>query len=165
LEVKNHCPFFTNSFHGGKGSKNKGGKKKRFTIGFMPFDEKLNGVFAHYVPQLQLEMLCLGPECQSAVMVRQTATAGAILLRMHRDDDWIDEMLYWLHRFQQDYVEPKKPPPKNFFWESPNQIDRSRYRRFVNKTNEIRNSRVEVIARIHNDEIQRMGDHSSLFLD
>ena len=165
LEVKNHCPFFSSSFHSGKGTKNKSGVRKRFTIGSMPFDDKSNGVFAHYVPQLQLEMLCVGPECQSAVMIRQTATAGAVILRMHRDNEWIEEMLYWLHRFQLDYVEPKKPPPKNFFWDSPNLSDRAQYRRFVNKTKEIRNSRVELVARIHNDEIQRMGDHTSLFLD
>ena len=165
LEVKNHCPFFSNSFHNGKGIKNKGGVRKRFTIGSMPFDDKSNGVFAHYVPQLQLEMLCVGPECQSAVMIRQTATAGAIILRMHRDNEWIEEMLYWLHRFQLDFVESKKPPPKNFFWDAPNLNDRARYRRFANRTKEIRNSRVELVARIHNDEIQRMGDHASLFLD
>ncbi len=165
LEVKNHCPFFSNSFHNGKSVKNKGGVRKRFTIGSMPFDDKSNGVFAHYVPQLQLEMLCVGPECESAVMIRQTATAGAIILRMHRDNEWIEEMLYWLHRFQLDFVESKKPPPKNFFWDAPNLNDRARYRRFANKTKEIRNSRVELVARIHNGEIQRMGDHTSLFLD
>jgi hypothetical protein len=165
LEVKNHCPFFSNSFPGKKGSKNRGGVRKRFSLSSMPFDDKSNGVFAHYVPQLQLEMLCVGPECHSAVMIRQTATAGAVILRMHRDNEWIEEMLYWLHRFQLDYVEPKKPPPRNFFWDTPNHIDRARYRRFVNKTKEIRNSRVELVARIHNEDIQRMGDHTSLFLD
>jgi hypothetical protein len=73
--------------------------------------------------------------------------------------------VYWLHRFQIDFVEPKKPPPKNFFWDSLNPTDRARYRRFVNNTNAIRTSRVEVVAHIQNDEIQRMGDNASLFLD
>lgn len=164
LEVKNHCPFFGNS-HLGKG-KNKGGKRKRFTIGCMPLDDdKGHGIFAHYVPQLQLEMLCLGPDCRSAIMIRQTATAGALVLRMHRDDEWIDEMLYWLHRFHIDFVEKNTPPSKNFFWNSQNLEDRARYRRFANKTNEIRTSRVEVVRRIHNDDIQRMGEDAALFLD
>ena len=164
LEVKNHCPFFSNSFLG-KG-KNKGGKKKRFTIGYMPLDDgKGHGIFAHYVPQLQLEMLCLGPDCKSAVMIRQTATAGALVLRMHRDDEWINEMLYWLHRFHIDFVEKNVPPPKNFFWNSPDKDERARYRSFANKTNEIRTSRVEVVRRIHNDDIQRMGNDAALFLD
>jgi hypothetical protein len=164
LEVKNHCPFFGNS-HIGNG-KNKGGKRKRFIIGCMPLDDdKGHGIFMHYVPQLQLEMLCLGPECRSAIMIRQTATAGALVLRMHRDDEWVDEMLHWLHRFHIDFVKKNTPPPKNFFWNSSNKEDRARYRRFANKTKEIRTSRVEVVRRIHNDDIQRMGDDAALFLD
>jgi hypothetical protein len=110
-------------------------------------------VVAHYAPQLQLEMLCVGPECQSAVMIRQTETAGAIIFTMHRDNKWIDS------------VEAKKPPLKNIFWDSHNMNDRSRYLRFAKKTKEIRNSPVALVARIHNDEIQRIGDHTSLFLD
>lgn len=164
LEVKNHCPFYVNSFHGK--AKNSGGKMKRFGVGSRPFDDdKSNGVFSHYVPQLQMEMLCLGPDCRSAVMVRQTATIGALILRMHRDDEWIEEMLYWLHRFHIDFVEKDLPPPKNFFWDAVGKEDRARYRRFVNKTKEIRNSLVEIVARIPNDEVQRMGEDAPLFLD
>jgi hypothetical protein len=155
LEVKNHCPFYTNS-----------GKMKRFAVGSRPFDDtKGNGVFSHYVPQLQMEMLCLGPDCRSAVMVRQTATVGALVLRMHRDDEWIEEMLYWVHRFHLDYVDTGRPPPRNFFWDAAEREDRARYRRFVNKTKEIRNSKVEIVGRIPNDEVQRMGEDAPLFLD
>jgi hypothetical protein len=117
------------------------------------------------VPQLQLEMYCLGPDCRSAVMVRQTATVGALVLRMYRDDEWIDEMIYFLHRFHIDYVDANKPPPKNFFWQSSDQELRARYRRFVNKTLEIRNNKVDVVGRIPNEDVQRMGGAASLFLD
>lgn len=165
LEVKNHCPFYSNSF-GRVKSKNKGGKRKRFSVGSQSFErDKTNGVFSHYIPQLQLEMFCLGPECKSAVMVRQTATSGALVLRMHRDDDWIEEMIYWLHRFHLDFVDKDKPPPKNFFWNATDSEERSRYRRFVNKTKEIRTSHVDIVGHVLNDEVQRMSGEASLFLD
>ena len=158
LEVKNHCPFYRES----RNKKHPGGKRPRFQLGMQSLS---GGIFAHHVPQLQMEMLCLGPDCRSAVLVRQTATAGAIVLRMHRDDDWIAEMLYWLHQFQIQYVERNRPPPQNFFWNAVDGQDRLRYRMFVNKTNEIRNSRVEVVGVVPNDRLQRSDDHSPLFLD
>jgi hypothetical protein len=117
------------------------------------------------VPQLQLEMYCLGPDCRSAVMVRQTATVGALVLRMHRDDEWIDEMIYFLHRFHIDYVDANEPPPKNFFWQTSDQELRARYRRFVNTTLYVRNNKVDVMGRIPNEDVQRMGGDASLFLD
>jgi hypothetical protein len=158
LEVKNHCPFYTNKVPG----KNKGGIVKRFFLGSQPID---GGVFPHYVPQLQLEMLCVGPDCRSAVMIRQTATHGALILRMHRDDEWIKEMLYWLHRFHEDFVDPNHPPPKNFFWNASKAEDRARYRRFVNRTKQIRHEKVEIIGQIDNAMIQRSEELPPLFLD
>jgi len=157
LEVKNHCPFFSN-----RGRKRKSGRIKRFSIGDRPFDDKY-GVFSQYIPQLQMEMLCLGPECRSAAMVRQTATQGALILRMQRDDEWIDEMLYWLHRFQLDFVERSKPPPTDFFWDGERE-DRSRYRRFVNRTLELR-GKVKVVSRIPNEMVQRLEEDAPMFLD
>lgn len=158
LEVKNHCPFYTNKVPG----KNKGGSVKRFFLGSQPID---GGVFPHYVPQLQLEMLCVGTNCRSAVMIRQTATHGALILRMHRDDEWIKEMLYWLQRFHEDFVDPNRPPPKNFFWDASKAEDRARYRRFVNRTNQIRHEKVEIVCQIDNAMIQRCEQSPPLFLD
>lgn len=161
LEVKNHCPFFTTLY---KTKKSK--HRKRFSVSSLPRGVDINngGVFSHYVPQLQMEMLCVGPECRSAVMVRLTARGGALLLRMKRDDEWIAEMLYWLNRFQTDFVQANKPPPKDFFWNASNRSQRSRYRRFINKTMEVRKNNVEVIGAIPSRDIQR-GDPSPLFLD
>lgn len=158
VEVKNHCPFYSN-----RGRKRNGGNIKRFSVGNWPWKDT-SGVFSQYIPQLQMEMLCLGTGCRSAVMVRQSATNGALILRMKRDDEWIEEMLYWLHRFQCDYVEAKKAPPRDFFWDSPEKMDRSRYRRFVNRTAEIRNA-VKLVAEIPNDQIQRVEEDAPMFLD
>ena len=130
LEVKNHCPFFSVRMPRKKGRK----MSKRFFLGDRAFESsgKSDGVFAHYVSQLQLEMLCLGPACRSAVMVRQTATKGALILRMRRDDEWIEEMLYWLHKFQLEYVEKGVVPPTNFFWENKgDEEEQSRYQNFI----------------------------------
>ena len=154
LEVKNHCPFFSN-----RNRKRRGGKLKAFSIGDRPLSEV--GVMSQYVPQLQLEMYCLGPDCQSAVMVRQTATQGAVLLRMMRNDEWIQEMLYFLHRFQKEHVEARKPPKPDFFWHGP---EASRYRRFVQQTIQVRDS-VKVIATLPNESVQRGSSLVPFFLD
>ena len=76
LEVKNHCPF-VNPRH------NYGKKKGRMTItddnNFMIRTMELSpNVPAIYIPQLMMEMLCLGSSCTSVLMVRQTATNGAV---------------------------------------------------------------------------------------
>ena len=158
VEVKNHCPFFSN-----KGRKRRAGKVKSFSIG----DRLLipdQGIPAQYVSQLQLEMYCLGPTCQSGVMIRQTATRGAVILRMHRDKDWIQEMLYFLHRFQREFVEANKPPPEDFFWNDANPTYQSRFRRFVNRTAQLANQ-VEMVAHIDNDRIQRVNGDAPFFLD
>lgn len=154
LEVKNHCPFFSN-----RNRKRRAGKLKAFSIGDRPLGEV--GVMSQYVPQLQLEMYCLGPDCQSAVMVRQTATQGAVLLRMMRDDEWINEMLHFLHRFMKEHVESQKPPRLDFFW---NGTEAPRYRRFVHRTIQVRD-RVKVIATLPNEAIQRGSSLVPFFLD
>jgi hypothetical protein len=121
-----------------------------------------------YLPQLMMEMLCVGnsvdlddrppagsppsPACASAVMVRQTATRGAILLRLRRDEGWINEMKYWLGQFQIRYVKTGKIPDDNFFW---NDDPSSRYRKFLSRTKEL-SEKVEFVAYIDHGRIQRM---------
>jgi hypothetical protein len=163
LEVKNHCPFSTTNWRTQLKQKSRGGGNKTFHVRDYPFDVEKAGVFSHYIPQLMMEMLCVGPECRSAIMVRQTATQGALILRMHRDDDWIEEMLYWLHRFQQDYVEKDCPPPMDIFWAGEKK-DSDRYKQFVKRTLEIRNT-VEVVSHIPSDMIQRVEEDAPFFLD
>jgi hypothetical protein len=161
LEVKNHCPFNVPWIKKGVSR-----SKDKFRVGDFPFDDGNDNIFAQYIPQLMMEMLCLGPDCKSVVMVRQTATRGALLLRLRRDDEWIEEMIFFLQRFQTEYVEKTIPPPRNFFW-----VDRdgaadvtARYRRFVNRTLEIRNT-VEVITHIPHEKIQRVAEAAPYFLD
>jgi hypothetical protein len=167
LEVKNHCPFFVRSWIGGtrRDGKEPAADAPRFSIQKMAFDK--SGVLPHYVPQLMMEMLCVGPECKSAVMVRQTANNGALVIRIQRDNGWIDEMLYWLNRFYGDFVEKEEPPPINFFWEG-GASDKPRYKKFINWTKELE-SNVKILAHIPNTDVQRaMGTSpstTSLFLD
>jgi hypothetical protein len=103
VEVKNHCPFV--STHGRS--------SKKFVVREMPFRQPYLPPL--YVSQMMMEMKCVGPDCRSAVMVRQTATAGALILRLYRDDEWIDEMYHWLTTFQQEFIDKETPPPPNFF--------------------------------------------------
>lgn len=131
-----------------------------------------------YIPQLMMEILCVGdsvdldwstttdlnlqanstassslsPICTSAIMVRQTATKGAILLRLNRDEEWIQEMKYWLGMFKVKYVDTDRIPDDNFFW---NDDPNSRYRKFLKRTKELSES-VEQVAFIEHGRIQRM---------
>lgn len=188
LEVKNHCPFYNNinsNSPKGKGSttssnsnKNTNNNKKQYTVREQGFDISYNdndgttstastagSIFAHYIPQLMMEMLCLGDECQSAIMVRQTATMGALIVRIYRNDQWINEMLYWLQQFQIMFVNQNKVPTINFFYDNiKNHTEQTRYRRFLQHTLEVRKKNVEIVTYIPKEHIQR-GTPSPLFLD
>ena len=104
--------------------------------------------------KLMMEMLCLGENCESAIMVRQTATNGSLILRIKRDNGWIEEMLYWLDRFYQDFVLQEIIPPKNFFLESDNPVDRDRYKRFLELTKQIETN-IELLEHVPHHKIQR----------
>jgi hypothetical protein len=92
-------------------------------------DNRLFQIPPQYIPQLMMEMACVGSHCRSAIMVRQTATDGAVILRLHRSDAWLQEMIFWLMQFRSQFVVPGDgtggpnsnhkcgPPPDNFFWE------------------------------------------------
>jgi hypothetical protein len=121
-----------------------------------------------YIPQLMLEILCIGdaidldendheqqqqsePICKSAIMVRQTATKGAIILRLNRDEEWITEMKYWLGKFKSDYVDTGLIPEDDFFWNSGGE----RYQKFLERTKELSED-VEFVALIEHGKIQRV---------
>jgi hypothetical protein len=141
LEVKNHCPFHSVQ---GRRKTAKGRTNKKFAV--TPFLIEEPYLQPLYVPQLMLEMLCTG--CSSAIMVRQTATNGAWIIRLRRDDTWIQEMIYYLREFQNNYVTPQQPPPENMFWEQ------ERYRAFVQHTVNLANS-VELVSYVPHYKIQR----------
>jgi hypothetical protein len=193
LEVKNHCPFVWNRItphsnnttrnnhsnnrhrrqnverkHKNKGDEHRSrdsGLPKHYLIRDFQLERRIPPV---YIPQLMMEILCVGdsvdldwstgqnstssPICTSAIMVRQTATKGAILLRLMRDDEWIQEMKYWLGKFKMNYVDTDTIPDDNFFWDDdPN----SRYRKFLKRTKELSES-VEQVAFVEHARIQRM---------
>ena len=117
-----------------------------------------------------MEMYCTGDNCNAATMVRQTATKGAILLRLRRCEHWIEEMKYFLGKFQTDFVKTGHCPSDNFFWSDD---ANSRYHKFLQRTKELSES-VEQVAYIEHSKIQRMvlergaGRHMNdvpLFLD
>jgi len=198
LEVKNHCPFVLNkqqipsrSNNGSKyRKKKKGGKKKKqsgskkeddnhqhrdrddvipksYLIRDFQLEQRVPPV---YIPQLMMEMYCTGDNCNAATMVRQTATKGAILLRLKRCEHWIEEMKYFLGKFQTEFVKTTKCPSDNFFWSDDSN---SRYHKFLQSTKDLSES-VEQVAYIEHAKIQRMvlergaGRHMNdvpLFLD
>jgi hypothetical protein len=124
-----------------------------------------------YIPQLMMEILCVGdaidlddndksnnkqqqqskPICKSAIMVRQTATKGAILLRLNRDEEWITEMKYWLGKFKREFVDEGIIPEDNFFWDTGGE----RYQKFLQRTKQLSES-VEFVAFIEHGNIQRV---------
>jgi len=113
-------------------------------------------------------MLCVGKECQSAIMVRQTATYGAVILRLRRDDKWIEEMMFWLDRFKIQYVDKGKEPPKNFFCDDDDENICNRYNSFVKLTKEL-SDKAELVDYVKQNCVQRavgkQGMISQLFLD
>lgn len=155
LEVKNHCPFYYDY------------DKENFKVRSFKFDiaGKNNWrIPPQYLPQLMLEIYCCGQNCSSALMLRQTALSGALLLRVQRDDEWINEMLHWIQRFYADYVRKQIEPDENFFY------NEERYRRFLQSTQTILSERIEVVDYVPHNNIQRRAFSSgsksaSLFLD
>jgi hypothetical protein len=166
--------------NGKGGPRRESGLPKNYLIRDFRLERRIPPV---YIPQLMMEMLCVDgmdlegsdePKpsssiCSSAIMVRQTATKGAILLRLHRDEEWIREMKYWLGKFKAEYVDAGAIPPDNFFYDDDPD---SRYHKFLHRTKELSES-VEQVAFVDHARIQRMvmdrgvGDESKipLFLD
>lgn len=164
LEVKNHCPFVPSDW--APGPKAQKMKKKAFgdyRIRELPLQFSVPPA---YIPQLMMEMMSCGENCRSAIMVRQTATCGAVILRIYRDDKWIEEMIFWLKKFITEYVEKDTSPPPDFFWEDDEDSDR--YRAFVKRTKEL-SEEVELVEHVKNNNIQRVlgakGLKLPLFLD
>ena len=160
LEVKNHCPFVpVDWMKSSKAQRSKRQKLGEYRIRELPLQ---CSVPTAYIPQLMMEMMSCGENCKSAIMVRQTATCGAVILRLHRNDKWIEEMIYWLQRFVSDYVKKESPPPPNFFWES------HRYQEFIKLTKEL-SEQVELVEHVRHNGVQRVlgaqGLRLPLFLD
>jgi hypothetical protein len=73
-----------------------------------------------HIPQIQLEMLCAGSRCNSAVVVIMHSVSSASVYRIARDDLYLDYLLQLVKDFYARFVKDKpsnriKPPEINFF--------------------------------------------------
>jgi len=106
IEVKNHAPFR----EGGTTWKSTS-RGQRMTVSDPgPFKE----VATWHVPQLQLEMLCLGPKCTNALFVSCSATRGVVLQRLARNDEYIRQMLALAATFDREVIRAGNAPYPDF---------------------------------------------------
>ena len=135
MQVKNHSPFVSAGCHG--------------TVVSVSDKQVPADIPSWYVAQMQLEMLCIGPQCRSAVMVRLSATCGAVIMRMQRSDDYIELMLKQFAAFYGHYVIPKELPPPDFL-----RADQSMHERVTHETLAVSSS-ATLVAQIQPGDIQR----------
>lgn len=98
LEVKCHSPFVDDS--GGALRLADGGPLERLA----PW----------HVPQLQLEVLAAGPHCTGAVYVSLSATRGATVLFLPRDDAYTAQLLRLVAELHASYANRGLAPPPDF---------------------------------------------------
>ena len=159
LEVKNHSPFHSNTGlrqqqqQSNNSTASTGTTTKAFQIRI--YEWRKPWLQSVYIPQVMLEMLCVGPSCRSTVLVRQTALKGAAIVRVHRDDAWLEEMVFWLQRFQTEFVQAQVPPGSDFFWNDPDPNVSARYREFVEQTKVLQRNCVELVDIVPHEDIQR----------
>ena len=101
-------------------------------------------------------MFCVGPHCQSAVLVRLTATKGAVVLRVARCDDYIEAMLKGFLRFYQHFVLKEEPPPPNF--------DFAQAALLAQDTVRLAKEATTVLARVPHRDVQRQKGHKANLL-
>lgn len=92
VEVKNHAPYQQ--------------QRRRGREGFFEVYDRgpMRSIGAWHIPQLQLEMLCVGPKCRSALFASCSATRGLRVFRVARDDAYIATMLTLLRDLYDDNV-------------------------------------------------------------
>uniref|UniRef100_A0A7S3R3T5 Uncharacterized protein n=1 Tax=Dunaliella tertiolecta TaxID=3047 RepID=A0A7S3R3T5_DUNTE len=90
VEVKNHCPFV---FRSKKGTR---GQAKATISGNRPY----RMLQAKWIPQLQLH--CLASGTNSALLVSRTAAKGMTVFRMHRNEEYINNMLSVVHSVRKE---------------------------------------------------------------
>ena len=139
LEVKNHSPFARVS-----------ARDESASLKVIDRTPPLE-VPPLYVGQLQLEMFCIGPHCRSAVFVRMTATRGASIMRVYRDDLYIEMMLIRIKKFYSSFVYSSVEPPEDFDMHHKDQFSVSKA---VQMTLKVTRS-AEIIASIPQSAVQR----------
>lgn len=139
VEVKNHSPFIDNIGGGGTGPYrvSDGGPQER--------------VGAWHIPQVQLEILCAGPQCTGANFVSLSATRGAHVFYLPRDDAYIALMLRLVASFYRTHVLGARGtpcPPADFCCSHPE------YGLFLDRTQAIANAAL-LRAAVPHEEVQR----------
>ena len=153
LEVKNHAPFATSR---GRNNNNNSSNAAFEIRDPGPFGE----VAVWHLPQLYLHMLCLGPSCRSCLFMSCSATRGANLFRVPRDDALMDAILHFVARFAREYGGAgAPPPPPDFFWGEPE------YQALLDALKAV-TAAVKRVEHIPNERIQRGGARGErLFFD
>jgi len=111
VEVKNTCPFFTRSSEPGvlRAYVDYISADARGTIPMHEWRGPAEAIPAHYVPQVQLEMLVTGSRRNH--FVSATASQGLNVLVMHRDDAYLSELLHFVRAFWRTVLSGTCPPP------------------------------------------------------
>ena len=97
------------------------------------------------------------------MLLRQTATKGGIIVRIHRSDEWLRECFFFLDLFFTRYVEGQQEIEQNFFYDDTDEDIRKRHREFVGLTT--RGDFIGEADHIPNRDIQRIRRDDPLFLD
>jgi hypothetical protein len=149
LEVKNHAPFRRrHSFAGARA-----GDSMPFEVSDPgPFDE----VATWHVPQLYLHMLCLGASCRSCLFISMSATRGANIFRLHRDDELMGRILQFVERFTIEYGGGQPPPEADYFWGRPG------YEELLARIKTASEADVELVARVSDRQLQRAGSRKKV---
>lgn len=180
LEVKCSSPFVNERFTSKSGSKNKNTKSSNSKS-----SNKINNnsasntstskvkmyitdksppmsVPAWHIPQLQLEILCAGPQCTGAILVSLSALNGAVMYRIPRDDQYIIHMLRLFQAFRHHYVSQASTPPINFMT-STTEMKKLNYFYFYERTLHIARN-AEIVTTIKQNEIQRNPYNKQFFV-
>lgn len=145
LEVKNSSPFISIQ------------SKEMLTVSN---SYQFKSLGSWFVPQLMLEILCAGKNCTSAVLIQLSATSGAIVYRIKRDNTYITLMIEWLREFYLNYIVHDKKPLENFMI---TETTKEKYIDFLKDTKNIAEN-AEVVAVIPQSDIQRSTINTKFFL-
>lgn len=101
----------------------------------------------------------LGPSCTGAVLVSLSATKGATLFRVKRNDEFIFQMMTWIQKFHKKYIlnNSKIIPTENYF------LKDQGYLEFLDLTMKIC-AESKIIANIDNSDIQRSPLNGNFFI-
>ena len=142
LEIKNHSPFAQR------------GTSQGFTIAD---PGPHTSVAPWHIPQLMLEMYCIGPACTAAYFMSCSATRGIAVLHVPRDDAYIAAMLHFTTIFHDRFVRPRAEPPEDFFGYEPE------YHEFLDYTRSVAEA-AQLEALIPDTQVQRSPHNMQFFL-